>query len=1015
MLRLLALALPLGIGASRLQKSRLAQLRGQLVIDKNVALHDRELTARESVRKPVTDNREYVHTTFDSGLHVLVVKDTLAEKAAYAVSVEAGSLEDPQDFPGLAHFLEHMVFLGSKKYPNPDDFSQHLALYNGYHNAYTAAGETVYYNEVGYEGLEKGLDVFAQFFIAPTLDEAMVNKEIHAVDSEHKKNMPDTKWQIYHLLEAVANPKNPMSKFSTGNLETLKTKPESEGKSLVTALKTFHKEHYCSQKLHMVMVANMSTDAQLELAHKYFDAIPKTDEKSCKPRATYYDAPAYAKDQDNLGHKYTVATHGSPQMWVFFPTIPLKEHYRSLPESYISNAAGHWGPGSLKALLTELDLVQSYGFHADNSVAGSKLLFTFALTPKGLKDPNLVLEKFFAYFNMMKKNDVDQKVMTSMKGLRKIDFDYQEKQSSENAFVSQLAGATPNYAPGDILAGGYLIMDEDKDLVKKVLSSITPDNMNVILVDPTFDESKGNKHEKYYDFKYLDEPIKTNTMTLFASAKDDKLKSPPALDYVPTKTDLIKDGAGGKPKKVLDEGRLHMWWMGMNAVKLPKASISIKVGYPAELTRRVDGNVLASMHSRIVYHILEEPTDDMLMCGMSYSVGAHTDGLAISFGGFDQHIESLIAAVLPTVRKPQFKDEDFEMVRRDMIQGLSDITRTQPYGHAQHAMEVVTVKGAFSRQELLAMSQDTKKVNVDTYKKFLGEVFGDAHMTLLFAGNVDQARAEKITKMVEEKLEMKDLRSAKKEELEVTRLAVLKPKEEVEIRIENPIPDDPNHATIAAYQFGVPTIADRAHLSLLSGMIERPVFETLRTKHQLGYVVFGYATLHQNIAEVQVLVQGFRENPDAVDLLIEGTLQNITKHLETVQPAEIETRKQSLITSYSQKPTSMSAEAGKYWGPIWDETYCFNKKELLVKYLQSNKISDNKPLLEMWKKITTQSAERKKVVVKLFGKYEGEKSDLNAERQGHKVVKLIDSQSVEKQMEDEKYWPTNVICEDASL
>jgi insulysin len=802
-----------------------------------------------------------------------------------------------------------MVFLGSEKYPNPDDFSQHLALYNGYHNAYTASGETVYYNEVGYEGMEKGMDVFAQFFIAPTLDEAMVNKEIHAVDSEHKKNMPDTKWQIYHLVEDIANPKNPMSKFSTGNLETLKTKPEANGKSLVTALKTFHKEHYCSQKLHLVIVANMSTDDQLNLAHKYFDAIPKTDEKSCKPRRTYYDTPAYTKDQGNLGRQYTVATHGSPQMWVFFPTTPLKDHYRAVPEAYISNAAGHWGPGSLKALLTELDLVQSYGFHADSSVAGSKLMFTFSLTPKGLEDPNLVLEKFFAYFNQL-KGDIDPKVMASMKGLRQIDFDYQEKQSSENAFVSQLAGSTPNYAPEDILAGGYLIMDEDEALVKKVLASITPDNMNVVLVSSTFEESKGNKHEKYYDFKYLDEPIPADSIARFSSAKDAKLKPPPALEYVPTKTELIQEGAGSQPKKVLNAGRLQMWWMGMNDVKLPKTSINIKVGYPAALTRRVDGNVLASMHSRLVYHILEEPTDDMLMCGISYSVAAHTDGLAISFGGFDQHIEALIAAVLPTVRNPQFKEEDFEMVRRDLIQGLSDITKTQPYGHAQQAMEVVTVKGAFSRQELLAMSKDTKKVSVETYKKFLGEVFDndDTHMTLLFAGNVDEARAEKITNLVEEKLKMENLRSAKKEELEVTRLAVLKPKEEVEVLVENPIPDDPNHATIAAYQFGVPTIADRAHLSLLSGIIERPVFETLRTKHQLGYVVFGYATLHQNIAEVQVLVQGFRENPDSVDLLIEGTLANITKHIETIKPEEIETRKQSMITAYKQKPTKISEE-----------------------------------------------------------------------------------------------------------
>merc|ERR1719420_1414323 len=111
-----------------------------------------------------------------------------------------------------------------------------------------------------------------------------------------------------------------------------------------------------------------------------------------------------------------------------------------------------------------------------------------------------------------------------------------------------------------------------------------------------------------------------------------------------------------------------------------------------------------------------------------------------------------------------------------------------------------------------------------------------------------------------------------------------------------------------------------------------------------------------------------------------------------------------MIVAYTQKPTSLTAEAGAFWSPIWDETYCFKKKELLVEYFQSGKIKDNKPLVEMWKKITTPSKDRKKIVTKLFGKYDGEKQALSAEaadRHGHKVVKLIDSTNIKKQMEDE--------------
>ncbi|CAK0811071.1 unnamed protein product [Prorocentrum cordatum] len=135
------------------------------------AVHRGERTPRVEIRKPLTDKRTYLHTTFDSGLRVLVVSDPEAEKTSFAVAVEAGSLEDPPAFQGLAHFCEHMLFLGSQKYPDTEAFSSTLALYGGKHNAYTAAEETVYFNEINNDGIEKGLDIFAQFFISPTFKE----------------------------------------------------------------------------------------------------------------------------------------------------------------------------------------------------------------------------------------------------------------------------------------------------------------------------------------------------------------------------------------------------------------------------------------------------------------------------------------------------------------------------------------------------------------------------------------------------------------------------------------------------------------------------------------------------------------------------------------------------------------------------------------------------------------------------------------------------------------------------
>jgi insulysin len=704
-------------------------------------------------------------------------------------------------------------------------------------------------------------------------------------------------------------------------------------------------------------------------------------------------------------------------MWVMFPTLPLKRQYKALAESYIWNAMGHFGPGSLKEKLKAEDLSHTYTYYADSTVAGTNVLFTFHLTENGVKNYDKILEHVFAYFNKIRKDGVNEKLISSMAALRQVEFDYQEKRPSEFDFVSTIAGATPSYNAEDLLTGGFIMDTPDPKLMVQVLNSIVPENMNLLLVEPSFKEADGNKHEKYYDFSYHDEPLDDALLAKLSKAREDELNPPPALKYVPTKTELIKESAGVEPKKLINQGRVELWWNGMGAVQLPKADINIKLGYSPEIVKRVDGNIIAAMHSRLVQSLLESPTDEMQMCGMSYSLSASSDGLSLTFKGFDQHIESLIQAVLPTVRDPKFTTQQFEMVRRQLLLDLEDITTFQPYQHAMEAFEIVTVNGHFSRAELIAMAKDANKVNPEAYKKFLGEVFDQAQMTLLYVGNIDAARAEKMTLAIEDKLGV----SRKDKKLSHTGATqVLNPKEEVEVRMHNPLQDDPNHATLAAYQFGVPTMKERVHMALIGDIIERPVFEILRTEHQLGYVVAGYVALHVSTAEVRILVQGFREDPDAVDLLIENTLVNLTKHIADMDATEFAKRKKSVYTTLAQEDKTIKQEANRLWGPIWNQDYCFQKREFLLKYLQSPLLNSTAPVLEMWNKIVKPSKDRKKIVVKLFGESKLASNHtsnttvfkMDIERPGVKVVTLVNSVDVAQEMKDEKYWPREMICKD---
>ena len=73
--------------------------------------------------------------------------------ASVSLSVNCGSLNDPMTRQGLAHFLEHMIFMGSSKYPDENAFSNLISSHGGFSNAYTENEATNYHFRVDEKGL----------------------------------------------------------------------------------------------------------------------------------------------------------------------------------------------------------------------------------------------------------------------------------------------------------------------------------------------------------------------------------------------------------------------------------------------------------------------------------------------------------------------------------------------------------------------------------------------------------------------------------------------------------------------------------------------------------------------------------------------------------------------------------------------------------------------------------------------------------------------------------------------
>lgn len=128
---------------------------------------------------------------------------------------------DPKEFAGTAHFLEHMLFMGSEKYPEENAYSVYVKDNGGYSNAFTSLSNTAYFFEVSNEAFEGALDRFSQFFKAPMFSETSTQKEMNAVDAEYQMSITNDFWKQFVLLQMNSNPKSRFNRFDCGSLETL--------------------------------------------------------------------------------------------------------------------------------------------------------------------------------------------------------------------------------------------------------------------------------------------------------------------------------------------------------------------------------------------------------------------------------------------------------------------------------------------------------------------------------------------------------------------------------------------------------------------------------------------------------------------------------------------------------------------------------------------------------------------------------------------------------------------------
>ena len=94
-------------------------------------------------------------------LRAILIHDDEADKSCASLDVHVGATLDPKPLYGTANFLEHMLFMGSEKYPSENEYGEFITNNGGSSNAFTTMTDTNFHFEVSYEAYGEALDRFA--------------------------------------------------------------------------------------------------------------------------------------------------------------------------------------------------------------------------------------------------------------------------------------------------------------------------------------------------------------------------------------------------------------------------------------------------------------------------------------------------------------------------------------------------------------------------------------------------------------------------------------------------------------------------------------------------------------------------------------------------------------------------------------------------------------------------------------------------------------------------------------
>lgn len=760
------------------------------------------------------DPRAYRALTLDNGLEVLLVSAPKADKAAAAMNVDVGSSDDPDATPGLAHFLEHMLFLGTDRYPEADAYQTFITAHGGNHNAFTASRDTNYYFDIAPQALPEALDRFSRFFIAPRFNPEYVERERNAVHSEYQARLRDDARRIDEAIDQALNPEHPATRFAVGSLETL----QGGERSLREKLIDFYQAHYGANVMHLAVIGPQSLDTLEAMVRERFAEIPDrglTRAAIEAPLVTDAELPA------RLAVK---SLSQERRLRFLFPIPDPQLDYRTKPADYLANLLGHEGEGSLLAALRRQGWAD--GLSAGTTKGdGQHALFavSISLTPEGAKHIARIQASLFEQIQRIRRQGLQAWRYTEQARLSQQAFRFQQR-GDPIASASQLAMNLATYPLEDVQYAPYRMDGFNAARIRDYLSRMTPEHLLRVYSGP---DVAGKHTSPYFDAAYTLERV-----SAWPQARAlDGLGLPSRNPFIAE--DLaVRDLSGDRPQAIVDAPSVELWHLANDSFGTPRVEWRFSLQSPkastsarhAALTHLLAGWITDSLNARLY---------PARLAGQSFDAYAHARGITLTFSGWRDRQSRLMNDVVERLKRGDISTAGFTRVKYRLSQQWRNTAQAPLYQQMYRTLSEALLRPQWSTQ---AMLDALTKIDVEDLRDYRDAFLDDLYLQAMAVGNLsdDLARREglQIANALVPRLHAEDIPS-------LAPLAIPETPPTLHPRSTR------NDAAVLRYLQGPDrSLESQARLAVIGKLIEAPFYTRLRTQEQLGYIVTaGYSPI----------------------------------------------------------------------------------------------------------------------------------------------------------------------------